>query len=168
MTDVSLTPASPPRLYTARRPGRVLAPWHVRLVALGLAAGCLAVLVTAARLTPSPHGVGSHRGLGLQSCALLDRTGLPCPSCGMTTSFTWFARGNLAASAYVQPMGALLAAAAACTVWGGAYVALTGRPLHRLVYLLPARAYLIGILGFAIAAWAWKVFIRFRGIDGWG
>ena len=85
----------------------------------------------------------------------------------MTTSFSWFARGHLPASFYVQPMGALLALAAACTVWGGAYVALTGRPLHRLVYVLPARACLIGILGFAIAAWGWKVFIRLRGLDGW-
>ena len=165
MTAGGTTSASPP-LYTAR-PGRAAVSWHGRLIAVGVAVGCLTVLVTAAGLRPSPSGVGSHRGLGLQSCAWLDRTGLPCPSCGMTTSFTWFARGNLAASVYVQPMGALLAAAAACCVWGGAYVALTGRPLHRLVYVLPARAYLIGILGFAIAAWGWKVFIRLRGLDGW-
>lgn len=165
MTDVRSTSA-PPRLY-AMRAEHATAAVHVRLIALGLSVGCLAVLAMAARLTPSPTGVGSHRALGLQSCVMLDRKGLPCPSCGMTTSFAWFARGDVAASFYVQPMGALLAAAAACSVWGGAYIALTGRPLHRLAYVLPARPYLIGVLAFGIVAWGWKVFIQLRGLDGW-
>jgi hypothetical protein len=75
-------------------------------------------------LQPSPSGVGSHQGLGMQRCQLLDRSGVPCPSCGMTTSFSWFARGNVAASFYVQPMGMLMALSAACCVWGGLYVAI--------------------------------------------
>lgn len=172
--EPATTPASavaadppPPGLYAPRRPAAV-APPLTRLIALGLAAGCLGVLVVAAGLRPNPDGVGSHRGLGLQRCALLERTGVPCPSCGMTTSFTWFARGNVVASAYVQPMGMLLALAAACCVWAGLYVAVTGRPAHRLLLTLPSRPLLIGVLAFALAAWGWKMFIRFRGIDGWG
>jgi hypothetical protein len=156
-----------PALYRPRQLSAV-APATTRLLALGLATGCLAVLIVAASLTPSPTGVGSHRGLGLQGCQLLDRTGIPCPSCGMTTSFTWFAHGNLLASLYVQPMGMALAVAAAGCVWGGYYVAVTGRPAHRLLTMIPARGFLVGVLAFAILAWGWKIFLRLRGLDGWG
>ena len=86
--------------------------------------GCLAILLLAAYLRPSPSGMGTHQqGLGLPACNFLRTTGLPCPSCGMTTSFAWFAKGNLLASAYVQPMGTILALLAAACVWGGFYIA---------------------------------------------
>jgi hypothetical protein len=138
-----------------------------RLIALGLAAGCLAGLLAAAWLPPNPAGYGSHTGLGLQSCQFLDRTGVPCPGCGMTTSFTWFVRGNFAASVYVQPMGAALALLACACVWVGFYIALTGRPAHRLLQVLPGRYYYGPLLALALAAWAWKIFIHLKGLDGW-
>jgi hypothetical protein len=155
-----------PRLYPAPR-ARAAASVATRLLALALAIGCLALLVVAARLQPSPTGVGSHLALGLQRCQLLERSGIPCPSCGMTTSFTWFARGNLAASFYVQPMGMLIALSAACCVWAGAYIAFTGRPVYRIILMFSGRVYLIGLLGFAIAAWGWKIYLQLNGLDGW-
>jgi hypothetical protein len=125
------------------------------------------VLVTAADLTPSPTGMGTHTELGLQQCAWAARTGLPCPSCGMTTSFSWFARGNLLASFYIQPMGALLAMLAVAIFWIGLYEALTARPVHRLILFVRPRYYVVPLLGWAIIAWAWKIFIHTHGIDGW-
>ena len=164
--DVSLPSDRPTRLYTA---GRVTsaAPVLTRLIALGVSATCLTVLIVAASLNPNPSGVGSHKSLGLQSCALLDRAGMPCPSCGMTTSFTWFAHGNLLASFYVQPMGMVLAFLSAGAVWAGAYIAISGRPLHRLMTLLPAGKLLIWILVFFVLAWGWKIWIHYQGLDGW-
>jgi hypothetical protein len=153
------------RLYVAPLRRR-LSIWG-RLFALALSLACFTVLVIAAKLQPSHTGVGSHREIGLQPCHLMERTGVPCPSCGMTTSFAWFVRGNLLASFYIQPMGMLAALAAACCVWIGAYVAFTGRPVHRLLLQLPARAWLIGLLSFGIAAWGWKIFIHLKGLDGW-
>jgi hypothetical protein len=138
-----------------------------RLIALGVAIACLSVLTLASRLPPNPAGVGSHRGLGLAGCQFLDSTGLPCPSCGMTTSFAWFAHGNLVASVYVQPMGAALAVIAAACVWGGLYVALSGRPVYRLLRLLPGRYYLLPLLALAVLAWGWKILIHLNGLDGW-
>ncbi len=155
-----------PVLYAMKRRVPLASP-GTRLIALGVAVGCLAVLITAASLTPSPTGVASHKGLGLQSCALLERSSIPCPSCGMTTSFAWFARGNIVASFYVQPMGTLLALAAAGCVWAGAYIAISGRPIHRLLTILPAGRLLIYVLGFFIAAWGWKTAIQLGGWDGW-
>jgi hypothetical protein len=138
-----------------------------RLSALVIAGACLAVLVTAMWVEPHPRGVGSHTGLGLHQCQFLARSGLPCPSCGMTTSFAWFVRGNLLASLYVQPMGTVLAVLAAVTAWAGLYIGATGRPVHRLLRFIPGRYYVFPLLLAAVAGWAWKIFIQLRGIDGW-
>ena len=159
-----------PIIYSRSGPAAVAAGWlrpGGRLLALVVAVACLSVLVLAALLPPSPAGVGSHRALGLNSCQFLDSTGLPCPSCGMTTSFTWFARGNLLASVYVQPMGAALAAIAAACVWGGFYVAATGRPVYRLLRLMPGRYYLLPLLALGVVGWGWKILIHLNGLDGW-
>ena len=140
---------------------------HHRVIAVLVALACLAVLVVAARLTPSPTGVGTHMPLTSKPCDLLARTGMPCPSCGMTTSFAWFTKGNLLASFYVQPMGALLALLSSACVWGGFYIALTGRPAHRLLRLVPARYTLLPLLIVGALAWGWKILIHLNGIDGW-
>jgi hypothetical protein len=138
-----------------------------RMLAGFIALVCLGVFVVAAILKPSPDGMGTHRQMGLSQCAWLERTGLPCPSCGMTTSFAWFVRGNFLASFYVQPMGAVLAALCGMTIWGGAYIAITGRPAHRLLSSLSGRYHVLPLLVFAILAWGWKIFIHLHGIDGW-
>ena len=139
-----------------------------RMIALSVAIACLAVLVTAVALEPSRAGVATHIALGFADCQFLTTSGIPCPSCGMTTSFAWFVRGNLPASFYVQPMGTLLAAAAGMAFWGGLYIAATGKPVYRrLLAELPPVYYVIVPLALGIAAWAWKIFIHVRGVGGW-
>jgi Protein of unknown function (DUF2752) len=155
-----------PIIYTrADRPQ--LSPPGVRLIALAIALADLAVLIMAASLPPSHSGVATHRGLGLPPCEFMLRTGLPCPSCGMTTSFAWFVRGNLAASLYVQPMGTLLAALTCGCIWASLYIAITGRPIYRLLELAPGRYLYLPLLVIGVAAWAWKIFIHLTGRDGW-
>jgi hypothetical protein len=138
-----------------------------RFVAALVAVGCVGVLIRAATLVPSPSGVGTHSEMGLAACAFYERTGVPCPGCGMTTSFAWFARGNVAASFYVQPLGFLLAVVTAVCAVGGAYVAITGRALYRLLRIVPSRYYLLPSLLFATAAWGWKIYLQLGHHDGW-
>ena len=138
-----------------------------RIFSFVVASIALAVLITAARLTPSRDGTGTHLQLRLQPCAFMRQTGLPCPSCGFTTAFTHFAHGNLLASFYVQPMGAVLAIGFAAAVWVGFYIALTARPILRLFSLLPSRYYIMPPLLFALAAWGWKIVLIRTGHDGW-
>jgi hypothetical protein len=139
-----------------------------RMLAGAIGFGCLALLTLSAVLMPNPRGMGTHStSLGLPPCNFLQTTGLPCPSCGMTTSFSWLAHGNLVASAYVQPMGAVLALLAAASVWAGLYICITGRPAHRLLRLVPARYTLFPLLLLGVLAWGWKILIHLNGIDGW-
>ena len=138
-----------------------------RLASLMVALAALSVLVTALLLKPSPEGMGTHRQMGFQRCEFLRTTNLPCPSCGMTTSFSFFARGNWLASLYVQPGGFVLALACGAIFWAGLYAFVTGSPLHRLLRQIPGIYSVPIILGFLIAAWGWKMFLHLKGIDGW-
>jgi hypothetical protein len=156
-----------PRIYATSPVPQRLASIS-RLIALAVSLVCLGVLITAVSIRPNRTGMETHRQLGLAECQFLRTSGLPCPSCGMTTSFTWFVRGNILASLYVQPMGTLLATAAACTFWAGIYIAATGKPVHRLMRLLPPSYYVVIPIAIGIAAWGWKIFIHLRGADGWG
>jgi hypothetical protein len=160
-------PSEVPIIYSRQfGPRRLVWPW--RVAALGVGIGAMAILLIAAALPPDPSGVGTHARLGLENCSLLERSGLPCPSCGMTTSFAYFARGNVPASLYVQPMGTVLALGTAMAFWVGLYIGATGRPILRLLRPIPASYYLLPFFFFALLAWGWKMHLQFRGIDGWG
>jgi hypothetical protein len=157
---------SVPIIYSGPPAARTLQP-SARIFSLLVSVACLAVLGTAASIQPNPQGVSTHTSLGLNDCQFLARTGLPCPSCGMTTSFAWFVRGKIAASLYVQPMGTVLAAGAAITFWVALYIGITGKSISRLMRMIPVRYYLSPLLGWGILAWGWKIFIHLRGMDGW-
>src|SRR5204863_6027891 len=110
--------------------------------------------------TPNHSGIGTHEHLGLAPCQFLERTGLPCPSCGMTTSFCWFVRGNIAASLYVQPMGTMLAVLAAAGVWAGFYVAITAKSVHRMARQVQWMPLIMALMFLWVAAWGWKIWIH--------
>jgi hypothetical protein len=83
--------------------------WPVRFLLLILGAGLVGVLGLARWLEPDPRGYGTHTQLGLGPCAFAVLTGRLCPSCGMTTSFAWFARGDFGQSWQTNPAGCLIA-----------------------------------------------------------
>src|ERR1051325_12205569 len=93
--------------------------------------------------------------------------GRPCPSCGMTTSFAWFARGNIVASLYVQPMGTILATLSAAAVWVGLYIGVTGKSVHRLGRQIRWMPIILTLMFLWLAAWGWKIGIHVRHLDGW-
>ena len=75
----------------------------------------LAVLITAAWLTPSPAGHGTHTQLGLPPCGFLVFTGYPCPGCGLTTAFAHMIRLQLGGAWGANPFGVpLFLVTAAC------------------------------------------------------
>ena len=137
-----------------------------RLLAAGIAAACLAVYAVAAYLAPDPAGVGTAGRLGMMPCGFLQRTGLPCAACGMTTSFDHFVRFQWLKSLWAQPMGFGLAAAAGVTFWSAAYVAATGRPAHRLLRRLPTVRLVVFFVALGIMAWGWKIALTLTGHAG--
>jgi len=155
-----------PAIYVRDRPAPAMTILE-RLFAAGIALACLAPLLVAATVKPRGTGTGTHEALGLAPCGFLEHSRIPCASCGMTTAFAWFVRGNLPASFYLQPMGALLALGCGVTFWGAAYVAGTGRPVHRLFRSIPILKLVIATIVFALLAWGWKICIHLAGMDGW-
>jgi hypothetical protein len=155
-----------PLIYSPRFDESVVS-YPGRLLALAISLACFVVYLTALLLPPNTAGISTHRALGLEPCQFLERTGLPCPACGMTTSYTHFVRGHFLGSLYVQPMGFVLAVLTGVTFWAALYIALTGRPAHRLLSRLNGLAWIIGLMLFGAAAWGWKIFIHVRGLDGW-
>src|SRR5262245_50047952 len=66
------------------------------------------ILATAFFLTPNPKGFGTHEKLHLPPCLFRALTHLPCPSCGLTTSFAYFAKGAFLKSFQANLMGPFL------------------------------------------------------------
>lgn len=82
--------------------------WLSIVVWLVVLAGAVAVLVTAALLTPSAEGHGTHTQLGLPPCGFLVYTGYPCPGCGLTTAFAHMIRLEVLGAFHSNPFGILL------------------------------------------------------------
>jgi len=102
-----------------------------RLHYAGLASVCIAVLAVAAALTPDPRGHGTHEKLGMPPCLTATLFHIPCPFCGMTTSFAWMAHGHPRKAFTVQPAGVLGFVATAFAAPLFASLALTGLRLPR-------------------------------------
>lgn len=117
----------------------------------------LAVLITAAWLTPNAEGHGSHTQLGLAPCTWAVWFDKPCPTCGMTTSFAQAGEGNWVRSGVTQPFGLLLVIGSAGVFWGSLTQAVTGAPLGTsFVGLFKPRIFIsLGVL-FA-GAWIYKI-----------
>lgn len=104
----------PPPAQLAAPAGLPCAPWrwHDRLV-VTLAGGVLILLLAIALwLSPSQSGLGTHRQLGLPPCTLLDWYGIRCPSCGMTTAWSYLMHGQIVPALRANAGGAMLAIAA--------------------------------------------------------
>jgi len=78
-----------------------------------MALGIVLVFGIARWLNPyengQPRRMETHVQLGLPPCNFRILTGVPCPSCGMTTSFALLVRGDLENSLRANAVGTLLA-----------------------------------------------------------
>ncbi len=131
-------------------PMRLSSRWGLVICAVALAG----VLGIARWLTPDDRGFGTHEQLGLPPCAFYALTGIPCPSCGMTTSFAFAVRGRLLSAAWTNPGGCLLAIGAAGTIPWCLASAAVGRTIG---LRSPERAAIMAVLivlGISLIGWA--------------
>ncbi len=89
-------------------PGEVRSHWRDRGVGLALLLPSSVVIGLARWLEPSSTGVGTHLQLGLAECFVLETLGLPCPMCGMTTTFSLMAHLDVVTALLNQPFGVVL------------------------------------------------------------
>lgn len=107
----------------------------IRVGLIVLAIPWLIVFVIATRIDPYQGGearrMGTHMQLGLPDCNFKEITELPCPSCGMTTSFCLLIRADVWHSMQANFAGTALA------VFGLIFIpwALTSAFLGRFVWI---------------------------------
>jgi hypothetical protein len=131
----------------------------MRLYAALVLLGCASILGLAAWLTPDERGYGTHQQLGFGKCGMLVTTGLPCPTCGMTTAFAYTVRGRLFSAFMAQPAGFVLALATVACGLGAIWVLVSGRmPSIRLPIITPYRM-VFGLLVLLMGAWAFKIVV---------
>jgi uncharacterized protein DUF2752 len=119
----------------------------------------VAVLGVAFALTPSEKGVGTHRAMGLPACGLLVNTGVPCVTCGMTTSFSYAAHGSLMLSFLTQPAGAVLAMLTAMSAVLSGYALVTGMSLVPIGVLIWRPRFIVIAAAVLLIAWAYKIVV---------
>jgi len=124
---------------------------------------CAGVLGVAYGLTPSDQGVGTHRAMGLPACGLLETTGIPCMTCGMTTSFSYAAKGHFISAFLTQPAGALLALLTAMAAVLSGYALVAGMSLAPIMSALWRPRVIVIAMVLAAAAWGYKIVI----VTGW-
>jgi hypothetical protein len=96
-------------------------------------------------------------GLLFGPCGMKQRTGLPCPTCGMTTCVLAFARGDLLTAFYVQPAGGFLCTLLVVATFFAFLVGVFGvyfTAFDRLFAEIGVRQLIVGLLVILAAGWA--------------
>ncbi|MCK6484327.1 MAG: DUF2752 domain-containing protein [Phycisphaerae bacterium] len=144
----------------------VVRPWlsasrgrstRTRWIGAIIAAASCTVLGFATYLPPSESGVGTHRGLGLPPCGFLLMSGLPCPTCGMTSAFSWMMHGHPVRAFISQPVGALLSLAVMAAAVIGTWMVLGGRRLEVDWYRVSPSAMVMTLAVTFFVGWGVKI-----------
>ena len=126
---------------------------------LGLALVLGMLLGFARWLEPDPRGFGTHTQLGLPPCTFMALTGQRCPTCGMTTAFSWFTRGRLDQAWRASPAGTLLAPATVVVIsWLLASAAL-GKPLGCRNLEQPLIVMVTAAVALSLISWTLRLFL---------
>ena len=141
---------NPSEFPIGRRGRWILGLWSVLLIA---------AFSVAVSLEPDPRGYGTHRALGLPPCSFQFLLGIPCPSCGMTTSIAHFVRGQFLASAQANVAGLLLGLFCAVQIpwcWISIRIGRLWKVVHPDVVVLWSLATLL-----LIAVFQWVIRLRY-------
>ncbi|MHC4703132.1 MAG: DUF2752 domain-containing protein, partial [Planctomycetota bacterium] len=112
-------------------------------------AGLVFVVIAGFFVSLYPAAVGKiDIGLWLGPCGFKQRYGLPCPTCGMTTSVLAFVRGDVFESFRVQPTAGLMCSMLAVTAFFAFLIAASGvyfRGLNRFFGELKMRYVILSL-----------------------
>lgn len=107
--------------------------WITRLVWLAAALCAWPVITLSFWLRPDPRGFGTHQQLGLPPCNFQEVSGIPCPGCGLTTSFTNMAHGRVLDAFGAHLMGPLLFLITLAVALGAPWALRRALPVDRVL-----------------------------------
>lgn len=96
-------------------------------------------------------------GSFLGRCGFKQNTGLPCPTCGMTTAALAFAQGKILEAFYIQPAGGLLYSIAVVAAVLAFIISVFGINFHFLMRFfseVKIRYIVIALVIIILAGWA--------------
>jgi hypothetical protein len=154
MSETAINPApplnSPQEIdfsgYPLSRRGR----WLLGLWSLFLVSGFALALV----LKPDPRGYGTHQRLGLPPCSFQVLFGINCPSCGSTTCFAHFVRGEWIAAMEANVAAFCLAVVCAVMIPWSWYGVWRGRLWKVEQPSIACLWLLLGLCGLSVVQWA--------------
>jgi hypothetical protein len=140
--------------------------WWVRAGLVIIALGILLIFSVALYIDPNRDGKAwteeSHTQLRLPPCTFKVVTGVPCPSCGMTTSFAHLVRGDLWDSLRANFAGTFLAIVclvylpwAIVSVWRGRYMLVASLEDTFLRLLIVFMSLMLGRWGIILVLHLW-------------
>lgn len=115
------------------------------------------VLLIARLLQPSPNGVGTHTQMGLAPCPFLHFTGIPCPSCGWTTSVSHSARLHFYEAFMAQPFGLIVFFGAVLSIPLSLYLIHRRIPWSRLNEWRGRSLAMYALLALFLLSWLYKI-----------
>lgn len=106
-------------------------------------------------LRPDARGFGTHQQLGLPPCNFQEATHIPCPGCGLTTSFTNMAHGHVIDAFAAHLMGPPLFLITVAVAVGSPWALRTALPLdrvlgHRATVTVLSATLALGLVTFAM------------------
>jgi hypothetical protein len=117
---------------------------------------CLAVLAFFGMFALAGH-YKFDIGRWLGPCGFRQRTGLPCPTCGMTTATLAFSQGKIFEAFYIQPACGLLCCLTVVAAFFALVIAVFGvyfRFLRNFFAEVKLRYMILALLIIIAAAWA--------------
>jgi len=115
------------------------------------------VLLIARLLQPSPNGVGTHTQIGLPPCPFLHFTGIPCLSCGLTTSVAHSARLHFYEAIVTQPFGLIIFFGAVLSIPFSIYLIHRRIPWSRLNELRGRDLVMYALIALFLLSWLYKI-----------
>ena len=140
----------------------------VRSALIFIALSLAGVFGIAAWLNPydengMPRRQETHRQLGLPPCTFYEKTGIPCPSCGFTTSFAFTVRLHLWNAIHANSAGTMLALFClvfipwgAVSAWRGRYLGIASLEKMAINCLIVFVTFMLVRWGIIVALALWK------------
>ena len=146
-----------PRVPVADSPAGPILDRFVAALIVGLAVFFVIVL---ASVSPDPRGHGTHEQLGLEPCGWPIQYGIPCVTCGVTTSACYLVHLAPVQAFVTQPFGATLTLAGLWTAWIALSALIRRQSIVARLAILPhAKLFVAGLVlllmswGYLLVTW---------------